>query len=108
MYGVKTRTVSGNVWYKVWHVYLLSGIIWRGDGTEPGLVGVGKWFTFSTNTDFEHSGAKTISSWHTESLISGVFFGTHEDITGGCKSVCLNAFYLHVFHITKVDRPETE
>lgn len=63
-------------------------------------------FTLSTNADFEHSSAEAISSWHTETLISGVVFGTHEDITGGCKSVCLDAFYLHIFHIGKVDRPE--
>lgn len=62
-------------------------------------------FTFSTNADFEHPGAEAISSWHAETLISGVVFGTHEDITGRCKSVRLDAFHLHVFHIGQVDRP---
>lgn len=63
-------------------------------------------FTFSTNADFKHPGAETVSSWHTEALVGGVVFGTHEDVTGGCEAIGLNAFHLHVFHIGQMDGPE--
>lgn len=62
--------------------------------------------TFSTNADFKHPGAETVSSWHTEALVSGVVFGAHEDVTGGCEAVCLDAFHLHIFHIGEMDRPK--
>lgn len=98
---------SGNVRHKAQHVCLLSGIICGGEGAETGSgLDLCLELTFSTNADFEHPGAEAISSWHTEALISGVVFGTHEDITGRGKSVRLDAFHLHVFHIGKVDRPE--
>lgn len=55
--------------------------------------------TFSTNADFKHPGAETVTSWHTEARVGGVVFGAHEDVIRGCKAVCLNPFHLHVFHI---------
>lgn len=70
---------------------------------------MGHLLTFSTNADFKHPGAETVSSWHAEALISGVVFGAHEDVTGRCEAVRLDAFDLHVFHIGQMDRPkETE
>lgn len=63
-------------------------------------------FTFSANADFKHPGAETVSSWHTEALVCGVVFGTHEDVSRGCEAVGLNAFHLHVFHIGQMDRPK--
>lgn len=83
---------------------LFGGVTAQERGWGEG--GPWQWFTISTNADFEHPGAETISSWHAETLISGVFFGIHEDITRGCKSVRLNAFHLYVFHIGKMDWPE--
>lgn len=68
--------------------------------------GAGQSLTFSTNTDFKHPGAETVSSWHTEALVSGVVFGTHEYVVGGCEAICLDAFHLHVFHIGEMDRPK--
>lgn len=83
---------------------LFGGVTAQERGWGEG--GPWQWFTISTNADFENPGAETISSWHAETLISGVFFGIHEDITRGCKSVRLNAFHLYVFHIGKMDWPE--
>lgn len=60
---------------------------------------MGQSLTFSTNADFKHPGAETVSSWHTEALVSGVVFGTHEYVPRGCEAVRLDAFHLHVFHI---------
>lgn len=65
-----------------------------------------QWFTLSTNADFKHPGAETVSSWHAETLVSGVFFGIHEDIIRGCETVRLDAFHLHVFHIGEMDGPK--
>lgn len=59
--------------------------------------------TFSTNTDFKHAGAETVSSRHAEALVAGVVFGTHENVTGGCEAIRLNAFHLHVLYIGKMD-----
>lgn len=72
---------------------------WGGVGDQ----GVERPLTFSTNADFKHAGAKTVSSWHAEALVAGVVFGTHENVTGGCEAIRLDAFHLHVLHIGKMD-----
>lgn len=59
--------------------------------------------TFSTNADFKHTGAETVSSRYAEALIAGVVFGTHENVTGGCEAIGLDAFNVHVLHIGKMD-----
>ncbi len=60
---------------------------------------MGQSLTLSTNADFEHPGAETVSSWHTETFVCGVVFWAHEDVTRGCEAVRLDAFYLHIFNI---------
>lgn len=78
----------------------------RGSGTVVTEGETGQSLTFSTNADFKHPGAETVSSWHTEALVSGVVFWTHEYVTRGCEAVRLDAFHLHVFHIGEMDRPK--
>lgn len=67
--------------------------------------GRGRPLTFSTNADFKHPGAETVSSWHTEAFVSGVLFGAHEHVIRGCEAVRLDAFHVHVFHVGQMDRP---
>lgn len=72
-----------------------------GGGGEVGGVP-----TFSTNADFKHPGAETVSSWHTEAGVGGVVVGTHEDVTRGCKAVRLDAFHVHILHVGQMNGPE--
>lgn len=76
----------------------------RGEGVGWGEVGVVP--TFSTNADFKHPGAETVSSWHTEAGVGGVVFGTHKDITRGCEAVRLDAFHVHILHVGQMNGPE--
>lgn len=61
--------------------------------------------TFTTNTDFQHPGAKTVSSWHTEALVGGVLFRAHEYVLRGREAVSLDAFHIHIFHICQMYGP---
>lgn len=72
---------------------------WRGVEDR----GVEQPLTFSTNADFKHASAETVSSRHAEALVAGVVFGTHKNVTGGCEAIRLDPFHLHILHIGKMD-----